>query len=608
MAELYQQTVLSPFSLFADQSSRQKSGPRHFLLKGIERLSGLSACQSLYSQVDIPSSAKDFPARALNLLGVNYKCSASAIDRIPASGPCILIANHPFGGIEGLVLMDLISKVRPDFKLMGNFLLGRIPQLRERLICVDPFSTEDSARANLAPLRASLNWLAAGGLLVIFPAGEVSSWQSRETGVTDPEWSTTLARLVRKSKATVVPAYFPGRNNVLFQLAGRIDPRLRTLLLPRMLKNKRGETLKIQIGNPITQRKLVEYSDNRSLTNYLRLRTYALGLNARAPQPAETAPLSFQAPLLGETAKTVLRQEIAQLGKKKCLLRSGEFDVYLSEGYEAPYLLREIGRLRELTFRQAGEGTGKGFDLDQYDKAYEHLFIWNHVKEEVVGAYRIGRVDQLLAGESPVGLYASTLFDFRPELLEQLRNGLELGRSFVRPEYQKSYAPLLLLWKGIGHYLVRNRQYRYLFGPVSISSDYQEDSRRLITSTLARHYQIDALAKLVKPRLPVALTPVKISGVADSETEKLLRDMEEVSTLIADLEADSKGIPVLLRHYLGLGGQLLAFNLDPEFSNVIDGLLLVDLYQTETRQLRRYMGHEGLEHYLAEHKSSTKCA
>ena len=569
------------------------------LLRGAEQLLGLRRCQQLYQQIAMDCAAEDFPGLALQQLGATYRLSAQNRQRIPASGPCILIANHPFGAVEGLVLLDLLAEIRPDFKVMANFLLKRVPQLQPRLISVDPFAGANAARTNLAPLRQALSWLKQGGLLVIFPAGEVSSWQSREQGVTDPPWSTTLARLVRLSKAPVLPVFFPGQNGPLFQLAGRIHPRLRTILLPRMLLNKRGRSLELLVGHSIPAKKLGGFAGDQQLNDYLRMRTYALGLNSRRVAADNNGKEQSGAPLADPPATDQLAAEIARLRSRSLLLESGEFEVLLAEGEEAPNLLLEIGRLRELTFRGVGEGTGRSLDLDRFDADYSHLFIWNREKCELVGAYRIGHVDRLLARKGAAGLYTTTLFDFQPQLLEHLHNALELGRSFIRPEYQRSYAPLLLLWKGIGHYLVANPQYRYLFGPVSISGDYSADSRQLMTSVLSRHYLINELANLVMPRCPVTWNALKIHGISAKQSDSFLQDMDEVSTLVAELEADSKGIPVLLRHYLNLGGKLLAFNLDPEFSDVIDGLLLVDLQQTERKQLQRYMGMDGCQTYLA---------
>ncbi|MEA3363886.1 MAG: lysophospholipid acyltransferase family protein [Thermodesulfobacteriota bacterium] len=596
----------TPFSVNQSESSRSALLRRPFL-RGAEYLLGLRRCQKLYAKI-ANCAPEDFADKALQQLGVTCHLDDHGRNRIPTSGSCILIANHPYGGIEGLAMFALLHKVRPDFKIMANFMLERIPQLQPHLISVDPFS---SSGRNLVPLRQSLNWLRHGGLLVIFPAGEVSSRQSPGQDVSDPPWDSALPRLVRMSKAPVLPVFFSGENGRVFQWAGQIHQRVRTILLPWMLLNKRGKILSIKVGNLLPRKKMAEFNCDQNLSDYLRLRTYALGLESgRETLLQEARSTQHEQERLIETQDVdLLQAEIDQLPRGQQLLSSGEFDVLVVTASQGPTLLREIGRLRELTFRQAGEGTGRSVDLDQFDNDYSHLLLWNRKKLEVVGSYRIGQIDRLLARRGAAGLYTSTLFDFKPQILEKLQNALELGRSFVRPEYQRSYAPLLLLWKGIGHYLVANPQYRYLIGPVSISSDYSSNSRQLMINTLSRHYLVDELANLVSPRLPVPLKPLKICGFSAQQSDPLLQDMETVSTLIADLESDSKGIPVLLRHYLNLGGKLLAFNLDPAFSNVIDGLLLVDLHQTSRKQLQRYMGREGYQLYMDRQQLSTaQCA
>ncbi len=599
----------TPFEFPINLAEKPHSQFKNMVIKGTEALLGLNRCQMLYEQIDPFSTAGDFAGLALQKLGVSFRIAEHARQRIPVTGPCILIANHPFGGIEGLALFELLAQIRPDCKVMANFMLARIPQLQEQLISVNPFGGEPASRINLAPLRQSLNWLKQGGLLVIFPAGEVSCWQTKGRVVTDPQWSSTLPRLVRLSKAPVLPVFFPGANGPLFQLAGTVHPRLRTALLPRMLLNKRGHVLEIKVGHLLSVRKLGEFNADQNLNDYLRLRTYSLGLKTATIMSSEDRLKSEQIPLIKPPDQKQLLSEIDSLRETNLLLSSGDFDVLLAKGCSAFHLLQEIGRLRELTFRLAGEGTGQSLDLDSFDADYNHLFIWNRDKQEVVGAYRFGQVDQLLSKKGAKGLYTSTLFAFKPQLLERLQQSLELGRSFIRPEYQRSYAPLLLLWKGIGQYLVANPHYRYLFGPVSISNDYSASSRQLMTSTLTRHYLVDGLANLVASKQPVPLNSLKISGVTARQSDPVLKEMDELSALVSDLETDSKGIPVLLRHYLNLGGKLLAFNLDREFSDVIDGLLLVDLQQTDQKQLQRYMGREGLQTYLsAQPESLTRCA
>jgi putative hemolysin len=249
--------------------------------------------------------------------------------------------------------------------------------------------------------------------------------------------------------------------------------------------------------------------------------------------------------------------------------------------------LREIGRLRELTFRAVGEGTGKSLDLDRFDGEYLHLFVWNASRNEVVGAYRLAGTDVVR------NLYTATLFKYDQRFLDETGPALELGRSFVRGEYQKGFAPLLALWKGIGVWVARNPRYKILFGPVSISNQYQAVSRELMVAFLERRTSVRDWAGLVSngnslPRRSGRLT-LPQSGF----------DVEDLSDVISDLEPSRNGIPVLLRQYLKLGGKLLGFNVDPEFSNALDGLILVDLCKTEPRLLERYLGKRAAAEFLS---------
>jgi putative hemolysin len=576
------------------------------VVQGLEWVSGLKRCQKLYGRLEAVDSPGEFCGQVLKSLNVEYRISDADRQKIPAAGACILIANHPYGGLDGVVLIDMISRVRSDFKVMGNGLLGRIPQLREKLIQVDPFGGKGAARRNISPMRAALRSLQQGELLIMFPGGEVSSWHELSPHAVDPDWSLTLSRLVRKSKASVLPIYFPGDNGCLFHLAGKVHPRLRTLLLPRMMLKHRGRRLQPRIGQLISAKKLMPMDDAQML-EMLRMRTYALAARNAAAQGGAATDKQLKtggqeliaAPMTGK----VLREELELLPQEQCLLSSGEFSVFYASAAQIPNALDEIGRLREETFRQVGEGTGRSRDLDRFDQHYLHLMLWNNQQQQLVGAYRIGLVDRILKESGIDGLYSSTLFKYSPKLFRNMSNALELGRSFVRSEYQRSYAPLLMLWKGIGHFILAHPQYRYLFGPVSISNDYSRYSRELMTSGLIRNFQIKELANLVSPRIPVTMKPVRISGINKNQRDLLMSDIDQLSDLVADLEPDNKGIPVLMRHYLNLGGKLLAFNLDPDFSDVIDGLLLINLMEADRRQMQRYMGRDGFIHYQQFHNS-----
>lgn len=554
---------------------------------------------------------ESFYAALLRLLRVTWSVSEIDLARIPKTGPCVLVANHPFGMIEGTTIGTLLESVRPDVRIMANSILGNFPKVAERCILVDPFGGESSKRENRHGLRRSLEWLRAGGLLVVFPAGEVASLDLRRRLITDPPWSTNVIRLINLAKAPVVPVFVEGRNSISFQVAGLIHPRLRTLLLAREFFNKQGKTLVVRIGNIVSPKKLEGFSSDVERTDYLRRKTYVLAnrQEPRPPLPFLLVPLKEklarslkeeQEPVVPATDPILMEREIAALGPDALLDSQGDHQVYIAEANRVPNVVREIGRLRELTFRLTGEGTGKSIDLDEFDTYYQHLFIWNTTSREVVGAYRLGQTDRILSSFGIKGFYTATLFSYQRVFLERINPALEMGRSFVRVEYQRSYAPLLLLWRGIGAFVAQHPKYKILFGPVSISNDYHPNSRQLIVTFLKEYCRAEDLERLVRARSPFRTRP--IYGWETMNEDGTVWDIEELSALIADIETDQKGVPILLKQYLKLGGRLLGFNIDPHFSNALDGLIVVDLVKTDQRLLDRYMGKAGSSAFLAYHQ------
>ncbi len=575
----------------------------------LEKFFGLRSCAAIYDDLVAHPDDCDFSAQILERMGMSYVVTDEEFGRIPATGSLVVIANHPFGGAEGLILLDLLRRARSDVRVLANSLLCRIPELRETVIPVDPFGGNAAAAANRTPLREAVRWVRGGGALLIFPAGAVAHLRLRRREISDPPWSPHLARLLRACAAPVLPIFFPGHNGLVFQLAGLLHPRLRTALLPREFLNKAGRRFPLRIAHVVPWKKLAALPDDRELMDYLRLKTYLLGcVGTEAGPPAESGEeippaATGQEPVIPPRSTGILVEEIGRLHQSQLLAENGGMQVFQARAAQIPYTLLEIGRLRELTFRAAGEGTGRGCDLDPYDEHYTHLFIWNRDALEIVGAYRLGKTDEILRELGKKGLYTQTLFHFRTRMLEGLGPALEMGRSFVREEYQRGYAPLLLLWKGIGRFVSENPRYRMLFGPVSISREYSDVSRRLMAETLQESLSLPELARMVKPRIPMRVKRVRIKGCAPETARAVMRDIEELSALIADIEIDQKGIPVLLRHYLNLGGKLLAFNLDPEFGEVLDGLVLVDLLRTDWRTLARYMGKDEAEAFRAYHEN-----
>ncbi|HPC83489.1 MAG TPA: GNAT family N-acyltransferase [Thermoanaerobaculaceae bacterium] len=567
----------------------------------LERLLAVDRLRKVYAPLAGLADPARFCTEGLAALGVGFEVSDADLARIPVSGPAVVVANHPFGGIEGLVLGALLTRRRPDVRIMANFLLEVFEPLRELFIFVDPFGGPRAAAASRAGLREAIRWVEGGGLLAIFPAGEVASLRLRGLRVTDPPWNDTAARIVRRGGAAAVPVFFAGNNGPVFHLAGLLHPRLRTALLVRELLNKRSRTLVVRVGDPISPSRLASLGNEREVTRYLRERTFNLERRGRPSRRRVRA--AEAAPVADPQAPEVLEAELDALPPAAWLAESGGLRVAVARATEIPGLLLEIGRLREATFRAAGEGSGKARDLDEFDATYLHLFIWDGERKQVAGAYRLGPTDEILPARGIAGLYTSTLWRFTPELFERMGPALEMGRSFICQEYQRSFAGLMLLWKGIGQYVVRHPRYRVLFGPVSISADYQHASRALIAQFLKANHALSEWAHLARPRRPFRVRRWK--AVAGKGQPWATRDVDTVSTFVSDLEADAKGVPILVKQYLRLGGRILSFNVDPEFADVVDGLIVVDLLRTERRTLERYMGVEGAASFLSCHPHGT---
>lgn len=567
------------------------------MLAAVDRMLGLKDLDDRYQRLPASMDYRDFLTEVLNALRVEYVCDDDEVARIPTSGPVIVIANHPFGGLDGVIITHLLAGLRSDLRVLANGLLARIIELQPVLIPVKPFGGIAAHHPNVSGTWTALRFLQAGGMLFTFPAGVVSHFRPSQPIVMDPPWSQSIALLARRTGATVVPLFVQGRNSNLFQVSGLMHPWLRTALLARELLNKRGSRIELRIGKPISAAKLGKLASDEAAMRFLRTQTYLLG-SQRQPSPEGAA--SFDqgtglVPLRSPVNAALMKAEIDNLPVENCLLTSGCQRVFYAEADQIPWIIQEIGRLRELSFRAVGEGTGQAADIDLYDAYYLQLFIWDDTKSCVVGGYRLGRIADILARFGRKGLYTHSLFRMSGRLTQALRPALELGRSFVRPEAQRSYSPLLLLWRGIGAYVARQPDKYLLVGPVSVSNDYHPRSQDLLVRFL-RHHRLEAnLAREIRARHH--FRPAREPLLSRADLDSL--DLTSVSDLIAQLERDGKGVPVLLRQYLKLGGRILGFNVDPAFSQVVDCLLMVDLRQVEPDLLEKYLGQDGAKRLLA---------
>jgi putative hemolysin len=529
----------------------------------LEKLLRVDQFERLYADAASQHGGVTFAGKVLAALNVAVSVTAEDLVKIPRTGPVVVVANHPFGMIEAAALDATLLKVRPDVRVLANELLSVMPELNNHVIPVNPFGGAEAARANRRSLREALRWLESGGVLAVFPAGEVAHLDMKRRGVIDPPWNPAAARLALQTGAKVVPVHFNGSNGPLFQIAGLMHPRLRTALLPHELLNKRNRTIEMRIGHACSPAPIDEL---RRRTDWLKLRR----------EQIRRVPSRRMAPIGASVPEDWLAAEIEALPPGARLISASGHEVWLARAADIPMSLRELGRLREVTFRLAGEGTGHACDLDSFDEEYLHLILWCRESRRIQGAYRLALCD----GER--NIYTSTLFKLSPAFFRRMGPSIELGRSFIRVEAQRNFQALLLLWRGIGEFLLRHPKYRRMFGPVSISGAYRQASRGLIARFLTAHHFDPELAALVTPRRPFAPRPT-----APWPEPAGLDDLDR---LVRDVELDGKGIPVLLRQYLRLNGRLCAFNIDPAFGNCLDGLIVVDLDTAPKKQLERYMG------------------
>lgn len=571
-------------------------------------LLGFRAINRLHQQTADQSGPREFCEAVLRRLSISVHVAASDVDKIPATGPLIVVANHPYGAVDALAVLCLLLSRRPDVKVMANYLLARIPAMRSLLVRVDPFGGEAARAANFGGMRESLRWLAGGGALVTFPSGTVAHLDIARRAVTEPPWSDHIARLARHGGAAILPVFVSGRNSALFQVAGLIHPVLRTALLGREVVNKRRHRFSLAVGHPIGADQLPAGLDDREVIELLRRRTYAMrhraGLARRTGgQPRRRGWLARrragQEPVAEPIDTPALEADLAALSDDALLCRCGEYRVVLARSEQIPRILLELGRLREIAFRTVGEGIGRARDLDAFDAHYRHLFVWNDGRRELVGAYRLGLTDEIVARRGYAGLYTASLFRIAPEFFERIAPAIELGRSFVRPEYQRCLSPLMLLWKGIGQFIACQPRYRHLFGAVSISDRYSVAARQLLVDHLSQPFYRSPLAEWVQPMRPfdAAMAPdAELRALATS-----VGDIDQLDRIISDIEPDGKGVPILIRQYLRLGARTLAFSVDPTFNYCLDCFCCFDLLDTQLRTMERYMGRQQSRTFLAAH-------
>jgi len=540
----------------------------------LDRVMGIKQMDKLYQTHQLAGLDKaDFAAALLDIQQITAVKHEALLAKIPATGPIIIACNHPFGGIEGVLLAQLISQKRPDLKVFVNKALAIFPELQDYFIFTNPLSPNDPK--NTPSLRQAMRHVADQKALLIFPAGRVSYYQPEFAEILDHDWNKMVYTLGQKYSAPILPVFVQGFNRPYFYTLGRIYFRLRMLLLGRELLAKRATSIPLDAGNAIRLPANLPAEQGAALARSL---AYAVDSRWDYVWPENTHV--EHKPLAAPKSTEELLQELNNLPHEQCLIEQSDFTVYWSMQAQTPKVVDEIAMLRERVFRMHNEGSGEPIDTDHFDATYTHLFVWHKPSEQIIGAYRMGRTDVLQKDKGLDGLYLNKMFKFGTAFINQQEPCLEMGRSFLIPEFQRSPQGLFMLWRGIGEFIMRFPQYRVLYGTVSISKLYRPQSVSII-----EHGMVNA-PENVQPHHAFDLSlPSQIQAYHNRYG---LTDV--VSTFLQTLEEDGKDIPVLAKQYQKLGANFHALGIDHSFNHTPGLLLSVDLRKTSPRQQKRFLG------------------
>ena len=555
----------------------------------------------------------EFLNSILDEFQIKFEIPEEDLKRLPKNGPYITVSNHPLGGIDGILLLKLMLQHDPEFKIIANFLLHRIEPLKPFVMPVNPFESHKDAKSSVTGIKDALRHLSDGKPLGIFPAGEVSTYKDDKL-VVDKPWEEGAMKLIKKANVPVVPIYFHAKNSRLFYLLSKVSDTLRTAKLPSELLTQKDRVIKVRIGKPISVAEQNEHETLEAYTEFIRIKTYMLA----NPYEKETklidtsnlnlkiSPIKSPKDIAKPANHDQILAEVESLRKGDYrLLQSKNYEVFFVSADKIPNILHEVGRLREITFREVGEGTNESLDLDQYDKYYHHMFLWDDDTKQIAGAYRMGLGSEIYKKYGIDGFYLHDLFRFEPELYDMMSKSIEMGRAFIVKEYQQKPMPLFLLWKGIVHTTLRYPDHKFLIGGVSISNQFSDFSKSLMIEFMKSHYYDPYIAQYVHPKKEYK---VKLKDAdKDFVFNEAEADLNKFDKFIEEVEPGNLRLPVLIKKYIKQNARVIAFNVDPLFNNAIDGLMYIriaDLPESTVKpvmeefqaELERKLAEKGEEH------------
>ena len=556
--------------------SRGFSKTGHWLSKLAMDVFKLNDINEIYEQ-HANISGLQFVESVLNHLCISIEIDDAAFTKIPARGGYVIVSNHPLGLLDGLILIKIFAHIHPNIKILANHLLQRIENLKPFIIPVNPYETSPTKGNNSTALKSAIQHVRDGNPLIIFPAGEVSSFQmSWPAQISDCDWKTSIIKMVRSMGVPVLPVYMHAKNSFLFYMLAGMNPMLKSAAIPGEFVKSKGKSVKVIIGHAVQKGWLDKYKSAADIASMLKLKTYFLE-NCLHPTPlAEDTTGNLEDLIKDKMFKKSVADEMNLfLESNPILIENEKYQVVAGKLNGFNCTMKYISLAREVTFRSVGEGTMQDFDTDSYDLYYEHLILWDRQNSVIAGSYRLGFGSEIMENKGIAGFYTSQLFKYGQPMGSLLIQCMEIGRSFILKEYQQKPTTLLLLWKGIVAIASQRKNISYIFGAVSISNQYSLYSKSLIIQMLDRHYKDSEMAQYVKPKNEFE---TKIPKWSDSLLTYFTKeDISQYDLLIRDIENNRRGIPILIKKYLSLNAFYAGCSVDPDFNHCLDTLMFIKM-------------------------------
>lgn len=577
-----------------------KNAPFSLLASCIDRMIGYRYLNLIYrrARTEAPMNDQEAMVAAVKHANLSLDYSEKDLAHVPKEGGCIVVANHPTGLAETLLLFQLITKVRPDVKFLANPMLNAVEFARPFLIPLNPFATKKAKQENRRRIVEALDWLREGHVLLMFPAGEVAHKKTDTGELVDNRWSPLPIFLARKAKTPILPVNFHGKNRWWFYAPGYIHPLLRTLFIPWAFKSQAKLSMTAYIGTKMPDTVHLP-RDQEVAADWLRIMNHAFpATRYRQEHPVNSMPNAEEKPLAAVVRKVSeekIQQLVAALPDSMKIYSEKQFTCYVGTGEQLGDIMLEIGYQRERTFRAIGEGTGKDCDLDQYDPYYCQVFLWDNEKQQLGGGYRIGYIEDLIETRGADSVFLSTFYDHWTSLLTKECKTAELGRSFITEQYQRSFKSLLTLWKGVSRHIATVPGYRAIVGQASISRNMMSDfALQLFIACLRRGAYATSNKFKIVPKVPYNADfdlPKELLTLAEQPL-----DFNQIKMTIESLDSSEIFIPPLLKQYCQqMNSQCLTFSVDKDFGYCVDVLCRSDLKYASANFLKRYAGEEATQ-------------